>query len=68
MVAARTMWEALHQLNDPEFLPTKKSQISLDKMMREYGELGDIPTKVDGAFSEIDKTKVLITACLIDQM
>lgn len=68
MVAARTMWEALHQLNDPEFLPTKKSQISLDKMMREYGELGDIPTKVDGAFSEIDKTKVLITVCLIDQM
>ncbi len=61
ITAARLIWDAMHELNDPSFMPQKRSQASLDLMMREYGECDDVPTKLEGEFDDIDRAKLLIS-------
>ncbi len=58
--AARIAWDALHELNDPSFLPQKRSKASLEKMMREYSEFDEIPSKMEGDFDELSLAKTLI--------
>eukprot|EP00942_MAST-04A_sp_MAST-4A-sp1_P007329 g7329.t1 len=57
------MYEGLKALNDKEFLPQKRSQLSIEKLKREYNELDDVPpSATDSHCSTLDRTRLII-AC-----
>ena len=58
--SAKLAWEAMHVLNDPTFLPQNRSKASLEKLVREYEELDDVPVYVEGEFDDIDRAKLLL--------
>lgn len=62
--SAKYAYQAMKSLKDEDFVPKKRSKLSLDRMMGEYGEFDDIPPKTDQTFSNIDKARMLIAYML----
>ena len=59
------MLQACKILDDETFSPQKRTQGSIDKMIRKYGEFDDIPSEVvDGNISYADQARTLIAFTL----
>ena len=57
--------EALKALKDKDFLPQVRSELTVEKLKREYSELNDMPPATSNNFSELDKARAII-ACYMD--
>ena len=61
----RLAYDAMLILDDASFLPQERTRSSVEKLNREYDEMGDVPESVvAGDFDDFDRAKVLMSYML----